>query len=249
VLVAVAGATGSVGAPTCEALRSAGHEVRALSRRSPEFPVDLRSGEGLAEALAGCDALVDATNGGPAEKDARAVLIEGGRRLLEAAGGAGVGHHLCLSIVGIERVPLAYYRVKVEQAQLVAGSGLPYTILRATQFHTLIDQLLTSAARYRLLPGPSVLLQPCDPAEVAKTVPALLAVGPRDGRVTVAGPEVSELRELAAQWRSARARRAAIVPLPLPRRLGRPLRSGALTDPSPDHRTRRTFRDWLRGSG
>lgn len=244
-LVAVAGATGTAGTAVSDALLAAGHEVRALSRSSPTWPVDLTTGEGLEEALAGCEVLVDATNAGPKERDARAVLIDGGRRLLGAARDAGVKHHLCLSIVGIERVPLAYYRVKVEQEQLLARSGIPYTIVRATQFHALLDELFSAGARFRMIAAPRARLQPCDPLEVGRIVAGLAEREPEGRTVTVAGPEIADLRELAATWKDARELRALRVHVPLPRKLGRALRSGALTDESPDHRTERPFAVWL----
>jgi uncharacterized protein YbjT (DUF2867 family) len=243
--IAVAGASGTIGAPVREELAKRGHAVRALSRSSPEFPVDLETGVGLEAALADCDALIDATNGGPAEKAARAVLIDGGRRLLAAAAEAGIKHHVCISIVGIERVPLAYYRVKVEQEALVETSGLAYSIVRATQFHPLLDGLFGAAARYRVLPGGRARLQPVDPRQVAEVVAAVAEARPTGGRTTVAGPRVHELRELAADWKAVRARRALIVPAPLPPKLGRPLRDGALTDPRPDHRGTVEFAAWL----
>jgi uncharacterized protein YbjT (DUF2867 family) len=125
-VIAVAGATGSIGKPVAMELLARGHEVRALSRSAPAFPVDLTTGAGLDAALDGCDALVDASNAGPAAAAAREVLIDGGRRLLEAAGRAGIGHHVCISIVGIEHVPMPYYEIKVEQEALVRASEVPH---------------------------------------------------------------------------------------------------------------------------
>jgi uncharacterized protein YbjT (DUF2867 family) len=245
--IAVVGATGTVGAPLVEGLAARGHEVRALSRHSSEFPVDLTSGEGLDDALAGCEALVDASNAGPAAKPARAVLIEGGRRLLEAASRAGIGHHVCISIVGIERVPMPYYRIKVEQEELVKRSGLPYTIVRSTQFHELVDWMLGSASRLRLLPGGRARLQPIAAVEAARGIAAVAAEGALGSTVTIAGPEVRDLGELARAWRQARSRRAAIVPLPPVGGLVRALREGALTDPDPDRSGTIGFERWLAG--
>ena len=245
--IAIAGATGSIGAPVAEELARRGHEVRALSRRSSEYPIDLETGAGLAEALAGCEALVDASNDGPSEKRARAVLIDGGRRLLDAAAAAGVGHHVCISIIGIDRVRhgYAYYRVKLEQEALAEGSGLPYSIVRATQFHTLLDMLFSGTSRLRLLPGGAAKIQPVDNGEVAAVIADRVEAGPIGGRETVAGPEVLELGQMARQWREARDLRAVVLPAPLPPKLGRPVRGGALTDPSPDHRGTIGWDAWL----
>jgi uncharacterized protein YbjT (DUF2867 family) len=243
--IAIAGATGSIGAPVAAELARRGHRVRRLSRRSPEYPVDLETGAGLASALDGCEVLVDATNGGPREGPARAVLIDGGRRLLEAAAGAGIGHHVCISIVGIERVPMPYYEVKVEQEALVADSGLRYSIVRSTQFHTLLDGLFSAAARYRLLPGGRAQIQPVDPLDVAVAIAAVSEGEPAGGRLSVAGPEVLSLRAMARAWRRARAVRAVVVPAPLPPKLGRALRAGALTEAAPEHRGELRWEQWL----
>lgn len=243
--VAIAGATGSIGRPVAEELGKRGHSVRALSRRSSEFPVDLETGAGLQAALEGCDVLIDASNGGPAEKPARAVLIEGGKRLIGAAERAGIKHHVCISIVGIEQIPLPYYRVKVEQEQLVQSSGVPYSIVRSTQFHTLIDFLFQSASRYRILPGGSIQLQPVAPRQVAEVIAAVAEGKPLGGRTTVAGPEVLDLGTMARSWRALNSAKGLVVPTPLPPKLGRPLRGGALTDPDPDHRGTVGWNAWL----
>jgi len=245
--IAIAGASGSIGAPAAEELASRGHEVRALSRRSPEYPIDVETGAGLREALDGCETLIDASNDGPSEKAARAVLIDGGRRLLDAATAAGIGHHVCISIIGIDRVRegYPYYRIKLEQEALAEASGMPYSIVRATQFHTLIDMLFSATSRYRLLLGGGAKIQPVDPREVAKMIADRAEGGPIGGRETVAGPEVLELGEMARRWRHARGIRAAVLPAPLPPKLGRPVRAGALTDSEPDHRGTIGWSAWL----
>jgi uncharacterized protein YbjT (DUF2867 family) len=243
--IAIAGATGSIGAPAAAELTKRGHGVRALSRRSEQHPIDLETGAGLAEALGGCDALVDASNGGPSEKPARAVLIDGGRRLLEAAAEAGVKHHVCISIVGIESVPLPYYRVKVEQEAQVEAAGVPYSIVRATQFHSLLDGLFTAAARFRLLPGGAAKVQPVDPIQVAEVIASVAEGAPSGERQTVAGPEVLELGQMARSWRAARGVRAPVIRAPLPPKLGLALRGGALTEADPDHRGTVGWSAWL----
>ncbi len=232
--IAIAGATGSIGAPVAEELERRGHEVRALSRRSSEHPIDLETGAGLVEALDGCEALVDASNDGPSEKRARAVLIDGGRRLLDAAATAGVGHHVCISIIGIDRVRqgYAYYRVKLEQEALAEGSGIPYSIVRATQFHTLLDMLFSGTSRLRLLPGGAAKIQPVDNGEVAAVIADRVEAGPiarpRDRR----RPRGARAR---ARWRGAGARPAACAPRCCPRRCRRSsaARSAAARSPTP----------------
>ncbi len=244
--IAVIGATGSIGRPMVEELEHRGHTVRRLSRGSETYPVDLTTGRGLVDALAGVEVTIDASNAGPSPKPARKVLVEGGRRLLDAARDAGVGHHVCISIIGIERVPLPYYRIKVEQEELVASAGVPFTIVRASQFHTLIAQLFEAADRFRILPGGRARLQPIDPVEAASAIADVAKADPTGARISVAGPYARELRDYAEAWRAAKGHRALVVPPPLPPKLGRALRSGALCDESPDHRGSRTFGDWMR---
>jgi uncharacterized protein YbjT (DUF2867 family) len=243
--IAVAGATGSIGSPLADELESRGHNVRRLSRRSATHPVDLTTGSGLADALSGCEVVVDASNAGPNAKQARAVLIEGGRNLLDAAAKAGVVHHVCLSIVGCDKVPMPYYKVKVEQEELVRASGLPVTIVRATQFHTLVAEILGGMSRFGFVPGGSPKLQPADPAEVAAAVADVAEGAPRPAGVSIAGPEVHELGDLARTWKEATGKRRLVMPMLLPPSYGRPLKGGALTEAAPDHRCATGFGEWL----
>ncbi len=249
VRIAVAGGTGTIGRKVSEALARQGHEVRPFSRRATVYPVDLATGAGLEAALEGCEVVVDASNGPPRPAaKTRGVLVEGSRRLLDAEHRAGVGHHVCVSIVGIEHVPMGYYRVKVEQEQIVQQGGVPWTIVRSTQFHDLIAALLSGAARARILPGARARFQPVDVAEAAEAVASAATAPPRSGRLTVAGPEVHELRSLGRLWREVTGRPTVEVPIPLPGKLGRALRAGGLTCADPDVRGTGTFADWLRAN-
>ncbi|WP_165984899.1 SDR family oxidoreductase [Streptomyces sp. YIM 98790] len=242
--IAVAGGTGTLGREVAGELRSRGHQVRVLSRRSEEYPVDLTTGAGLAGALDGCQAVVDASNASSARR-ARETLVEGTRRLLAAGAEAGVGHHVCVSIVGCDRVPLGYYRIKTEQERVVREGGVPWSIVRATQFHELAAGVLDAAGRRRLLPVPRALLQTVAAAEAARAVAGVAEGTPLNGRTEVAGPQITEARELAAAWQAVTGRRALRVPLPLPGALGRVLRAGGLTTDRPDVRGEQTFREWL----
>ena len=134
--IAVVGATGTLGRRVVRALD--GHDVLELSR-SGAVPVDLRDGSGLDAALAGADVVVDAS-------DAR--VVEGPPRLLEAGRRAGVRHHVAISIVGCERVRMKYYGIKVEHERVVREGPVPWTIVRATQFHNLVDWAFGKAARW-----------------------------------------------------------------------------------------------------
>jgi uncharacterized protein YbjT (DUF2867 family) len=247
--VAITGGTGTLGKSVAEVLRARGHEVRVLSRHAPEHRVDLTTGEGLAEALTGCDAVVDASNPTTVSaKAATAVLVDGGRRLLAAEQAAGVGHHVCVSIVGCANVPVGYYRVKIEQENLVKGGPVPWTIVRATQFHDLVAQWFGALAKWRIMPMPSVPVQTVSVDEVAQAVADELERGARRGYVEVAGPEIVDMRDLSRTWMRATGRRALSVPLPLPGKLGRALRARGLTASEPDVRGELTFAAWLDGA-
>jgi uncharacterized protein YbjT (DUF2867 family) len=245
--IAVAGGTGTIGRRIASVLARDGHEVRALSRSAAEYSVDLTTGAGLEAALEGCDVVVDASNG-PSSHKARAVLVVGSRRMLEAERRAGVRHHVCVSIIGIDDVPIAYYRVKVEQERVVEGGGLPWTIVRSTQFHDLLGALLSAAGRRYVLSAARAQFQPVDVDEAADVVAAVATDPPRLARTTVAGPEVHDLRSLGRVWREATGRRAIEIPIPLPGKLGRALREGRLTCANPDVRGTRTFAAWLRAN-
>jgi uncharacterized protein YbjT (DUF2867 family) len=245
VRIAVAGGTGTLGAPLVAELRRRGHEVRALSRRSAEFPVDLTTGAGLQTALAGCLVVVDASNNS-SPRGAKGLLVDGSTRLLAAGREAGVSHHVCISIVGCDRTPLGYYKVKTEQERVTVDGPLPWSIVRATQFHELVAWGFAAAARFGVLPLPRGRLQTVAAVEAAHAVADVAEREPVRGRIEVAGPEVVELRELARRWRAASGRRAALVPLPLPGRLGRALSEGTLTATAPDVTGTITFAGWLR---
>jgi uncharacterized protein YbjT (DUF2867 family) len=243
--IAVVGGTGTLGRQVTAELDRRGHEVRVLSRRSPQFPVDLASGQGLTGALADCGAVIDASN---TQRQARQVMVGGSARLLAAEQEAGVGHHVCISIVGCDRVSMGYYRVKVDQENVVAQGPVPWTIVRATQFHELAAGLFAATARYRVLPAPAMPLQPVAAAEVASVLADAAESDPRGGRVTVAGPQVVSVRDLARTWLSAAGRSAVLLPVPLPGSIGRALRTGALTAGNADVTGTITFAVWVHES-
>ncbi|GII99772.1 uncharacterized protein YbjT (DUF2867 family) [Sediminihabitans luteus] len=244
--VAVVGGTGTLGRATVLALEARGHDVRALARHAPHR-VDLATGRGLHEALTGCDVVVDATNAVSVSRArTAAVLVDGTRRLIAAEQQASVTHHVGVSIVGCERVrAYGYYAVKAEQEVVVESSPVPWTLVRATQFHDLLGSVFAGAARARVLPGPGFPLQPVAVADVAAALADVVEAGPRRGRVTVAGPEVSDVAGLARQWVAATGTTALVVPLRVLGASGRALRAGALTCADPDVRGAVTFRTWL----
>jgi uncharacterized protein YbjT (DUF2867 family) len=248
--IAVSGGTGTLGRRIVEELVVGGHEVRVLSRRSVAFPVDLNTGEGLAKALAGCDTVVDASNERSAKR-ARRTLVEGTRRLLDAEWEASVRHHVCVSLVGCDRLPMEYFRVKHEQERVVEEGPVAWSIVRATQFHELVAEMFAAGGRWRVLPLPRARMAPVASAEVARVVAEVAAGEPLGKRREMAGPAVAELRELARGWRTAAGRRTLVLPVPFPGRAGRALRAGVAAegDGRPEMRGTVSFADWLAERG
>jgi len=249
--VAVAGGTGVLGKLLVAELAARGDEVLALSRTARgELPegaahrrVDLSSGAGLAEALAGVEVVVDAANTAPNQGKALVAMTQ---RLLDVAAEAGVRHFLEISIVGCDRVPMPYYKAKVEQEEATAASEVPWSLLRATQFHDLLGWAFDSAARWHLLPTGNARLQPVDVRIVARRLAEAAHAEPAGRLPDIAGPEVHTLTELARTWRRADDRRLLPLRIPMVGRIGRPVGAGALCEP-PAAAGGSTFEQWLAG--
>ena len=242
--IAIVGGTGTLGRQVAAALEARGHKVRTLSRHAPEYRVDLATGVGLGPALAGCDVVVDASNS--AARKPAGIFVDGSSRLLEAEAAAGVTHHVCVSIVGCDQVPMSYFRAKADQERVVGQGTVPWSIVRSTQSHELVGTVLAAAGRWRVLPMPPGVLQPVACADAARAIADVAEGAPLNRCLTVAGPEVRELRDLARTWREVTGHRAALLPMPVPGTIGRALRSGGLTAPRPDVRGATGFADWLR---
>jgi uncharacterized protein YbjT (DUF2867 family) len=248
--VAVIGGTGVLGKPLVAELATRGDEVRVLSRTPPaklpdgalHHSIDLTKGEGLAEVLSGVEVVVDASNSNP--RDAGPVLVDGTERLLTAAAQAGVRHHVGVSIVGCDRVPTSYYKVKVEQEEAVAAGEVPWSLLRATQFHSLLAWAFGQAGRARLMPTGSARLQPIEPKLVAARLANVAHAEPAGRLEEIAGPEMLTLSDLARRWRRADGRWMLPLPIPMVGKVGRPLREGALCNPDAAAGGK-TFEQWL----
>jgi len=209
--IAVAGATGNIGARTVTDLKRDGHEVVGVSR---SLGVDLLTGAGLDQALAGVDAVVDATSAPPADRDGTiAYFATTTRNLLAAEQRAGVRHHVLLSIAGVDRVEgNAHYAGKREQERIVAGGPVPWTIVPATQFHDFAAMVATWTERDGVATLAPLLVQPIAPADVAEIL-AEIAVGAPQGRYTdVAGPDPQDLVDMARRTLEARGHRVKLVP-------------------------------------
>lgn len=228
--IGVLGGAGVAGAATVQELESRGHQVRVLSRRSG---FDVTAAASSAAALEGLDALVDCLNPSKTTTGAaRAVLVDGLRETLAVAARAGVRHVVSLSIVGIEGLPLGYYRVKLEQEGVVRSAPIPGTVVRATQFPQLFDLAWSATRRAGVIPAPHGQVAPIDPRDVAIVLAEAVEAGPDGPReVAVRGPEVLDIRDLAASWKAARRSKRPVLPLPA---LGGALRSIAAGDLVPD---------------
>ncbi|WP_052852489.1 SDR family oxidoreductase [Streptomyces avicenniae] len=209
--IAVAGATGNIGALTTAALERDGHDVVRVSR---SLGVDLTTGEGLDDALTGADAVIDATNS-TATDPAQAVAYFGAttRNLLAAGRRARVGHHVLLSIVGIDRVEgNAHYAGKREQERLVAAGPVPWTIVPATQFTDFAAMVAGWTERDGAATVPPLLVQPIAPADVADVLAEIAAGAPQGRYRDVAGPDRQDLVDMARRTFDARGHAVRLVP-------------------------------------
>jgi uncharacterized protein YbjT (DUF2867 family) len=200
--IVVIGGTGLIGSKVVATLRQGGHEVVAAS---PQTGVNTITGEGLPGAMAGTQVVVDLANSPSFEDQAVLAFFEtSGRNLLAAEAKAGVRHHVALSIVGADRTPdNGYFRAKVVQERLIEASGIPYTIVRSTQFMEFFSAIAASATDgnvVRISPG---VFQPIASDDVAATVAEVAVAAPRGGIIEIAGPERAPFSELVARYLEA----------------------------------------------
>ncbi|MGH7092070.1 MAG: SDR family oxidoreductase [Stellaceae bacterium] len=196
--IVVIGGTGLIGSKTVAILRQGGHEVVAAS---PKSGVNSITGEGLKEALAGARVVVDLTNSASFEDKAVLEFFEtSGRNLLPAEVAAGIRHHVALSIVATDRTDNGYFRGKAAQEKLIEGSGIPYTIIRATQFLEFLGGIADASAEGNIVRLPPVLFQPIAADDVAAAVAEAALASPRNGVVEIAGPERAPFNEIIARY-------------------------------------------------
>ncbi|WP_346623350.1 NAD(P)H-binding protein [Blastococcus montanus] len=246
--VLVTGGTGRLGQDLVPRLREDGHRVRQMSRRGTGpggVRGDLATGRDLGIALAGAEVVVHAASdprGDPWEVD-----VAGTRRLVEAVDRSLLRHLVYVSIVGVDRIPLGYYRAKYAAEQVLLASGLPVTLVRVTQFHHFVDGLLATARRGPLLPVPmGWRVRPVDVADAAAHL-AGLATAPAAGAVVeFGGPQEHSVADLARSWAALRAPTARVVATPVPGRLGAAVRDGGAL-PARGGRGGRTWEEYLRG--
>jgi uncharacterized protein YbjT (DUF2867 family) len=199
--IVVIGGTGLIGSKTVAILRQGGHEVVAASPRSG---INTITGEGLNEAMAGTQVVIDLANSPSFEDKAVLEFFEtSGRNLLAAEAAANVRHHVALSIVAIDRTDNGYFRAKVAQEKLIKTSGIPYTIVRSTQFMEFLRGIADSSAEGKLVRLPPILFQPIASDDVAAMVADVALAPPRGGIVEIAGPERTPFNEFIARYLKA----------------------------------------------
>jgi uncharacterized protein YbjT (DUF2867 family) len=244
--IVVIGGTGLIGSKTVTILRQRGHQVIAAS---PQNGVNTLTGEGLDEALADAEVVIDLANS-PSFED-KAVLeffqtSEG--NLLPAEAAAGVRHHVALSIIGIDRSDNGYFRAKVAQEKLVEASGVPYTIVRATQFMEFLRGIADSAADGTTVRLPPVLFQPIAADDVAVNVAEAALAAPRNGVVEIAGPERAPFNEIVARYLKAIGDPRQVVADPEARYWGGRVEERSLVPLSEARLGRIGLDEWLRRS-
>lgn len=231
-MILVTGATGCLGTALVPRLLAADLRVCGLSRKPQKVPNDIRWFEGELETGEGIEAAVEEADvivhGATDAKPRGSADAEGTRRLTEAAKRAGRAPHLIyISIVGIDKVGYGYYRAKLAAENEIVGSGLPYTILRTTQWHQLLDRALTAVTRSPIVPVPSATkVQPMDVSEVADRMTEL-ALGEPAGRVAdMGGPAVLDGADVARRYLRAAGQHRLILPVRIPGAAGRGFRQG-----------------------
>ncbi|MBP0581903.1 SDR family oxidoreductase [Labrys sp. LIt4] len=242
--IVIIGGTGLIGTKTVARLRARGHEVIAAS---PNTGVNTITGEGLAEALAGAQVVIDLANSPSFEDKAVLEFFEtSGRNLMAAEKAAGVGHHIALSVVGTERLQEAgYFRGKLAQERLIKAAGIPYTIVHSTQFMEFlagIAQSGTIEGKVHLSPA---FVQPIASDDVADAMADVALAAPVNGTIEIAGPERSRLSDLVARYLKASGDPREVVADPEARYFGARLQEGSLVSDNNPRLGRIGFEAWF----
>jgi uncharacterized protein YbjT (DUF2867 family) len=244
--IVVIGGTGLIGSKTVAILRRGGHEVVAAA---PETGVNTITGEGLKEAMAGEQVVIELANSPSFEDKAVLEFFEtSDRHLLAAEAAAGVRHHVALSIVGIDRSDNGYFRAKLAQEKLIEASGIPYTIIRSTQFMEFLGRIAAEAAdgnMIRISPG---LFQPIAADDVAAIVADVALAAPRNGIVEIAGPDRAPFNEIVARYLKAAGDPREVVSDPEARYFGSRIEEHSLVPLGEARLGRIALDEWLRRS-
>src|SRR5205823_9981006 len=242
--IVVIGGTGLIGTKVVKNLRDKGHEVVAAS---PSSGVNTVTGEGLAQALAGAQVVVDVANAPSWEDNAVLAFFEtSGRNLLAAEVAAGVGHHVALSVVGTDRLLASgYFRAKMAQEKLIKASPIPYTIARATQFFEFVGSIAQLATEGQTVRLPPVLMQPIGSDDVAAVVADVALAEPLNGTIELAGPEPIRQDDLVRRFLNATGDPRTVITDPQALYYGITVNDQSLTPGDHPRMGPTRFEDWL----
>jgi uncharacterized protein YbjT (DUF2867 family) len=245
--IVVIGGTGLIGSKVVANLKQKGHEVLAAA---PKTGINTITGEGLKEAMAGTQGVIDLANSPSFEDKAVLEFFEtSGRNLLAAeAAAGGVRHHVALSIVGIDRSDNGYFRAKVAQEKLIKTSGIPYTIIRSTQFLEFLRGIVASAADGNIVRISRGLFQPIAAEDVAAIVADVALAAPRNGIVEIAGPERAPFNEIVGRYLKAVGDSREVLRDPEARYWGGRVEERSLVPLGEARLGRIGFDEWLRRS-
>jgi len=245
--IVVIGGTGLIGKKVVARLSAQGHEVIAAA---PQTGVNALTGEGLAQALADAKVVVDLANS-PSFEDAAVLHFfeTSGRNLAAAEKEAGVAHHVALSVVGTDKLEQSgYFRAKIAQEALIRQSGVPFTIVRSTQFMEFLGGIVQSAAQGDAIRLSSALIQPISSDDVAQAVAERALAAPANGIVEIAGPEQFKMSDLVQRYLKAIGDARTVQVDPAARYFGAELQTGTLVPEGQAHLGRVSFADWMRKS-
>ena len=242
--IVVIGGSGLIGKKVVTNLRQHGHEVVAAS---PSSGVNTVTGEGLAQALAGAQVVVDVANAPSWEDNAVLAFFEtSGRNLLAAEAAAGVGHHVALSVVGTDRLLASgYFRAKMAQENLIKASPIPYTIVRATQFFEFVGGIAQSATEGQTVRLPPVLMQPIAADDVAAVMADVALAAPLNGTFDLAGPQPIRQDELVRQFLTTTGDARTVIADPKALYSGTEVNDQSLTPGDKPRLGPTRFADWL----
>lgn len=245
--IVVIGGTGLIGSKVVSDLRQKGHEVITAA---PNTGVNTITGEGLAEALAGAQVVVDVANSPSFADDAVMVFFKtSGRNLLAAEAAAGVQHHVALSVVGSDRLPQSgYLRAKVAQEKLIKASGIPYTIVRSTQFFEFLGGIAQSATDGQTVRLSPAHVQPIASDDVAALVAKTATAAPLNGVIELAGPERISLDEIVRRYLQGKRDPRQVVADVHARYFGTELDDKSLTPGDNPNLGSTSFETWFRRS-
>ena len=243
--IVIIGGSGLIGKKVVNNLRQRGHEVVAAS---PSAGVNTVTGEGLAQALAAAQVVVDVANAPSWEDKAVLEFFEtSGRNLLAAEAAAGVGHHVALSVVGTDRLLASgYFRAKMAQENLSKAASIPYTIVRATQFFEFIGGIAQAATEGQTVRVPPALMQPIAADDVAAAMAEAALAKPLNGTVELAGPEPIRQDDLVRQFLKATGDARTVSADPKALYYGVAVNDQSLTPGANPRLGPTRFADWLR---